>query len=87
MSLTIHSISKYFDSTIERAEDTGQKFHFCRLPFAVNVMLNLSIVYVIIRMYLVVQSFKETGTSSSSSGKEPIQALSLCSHFIRENGE
>ena len=45
------------------------------------------IVYVIIRMYLVVQSFKETGTSLSSSGKEPIQALSLCSHFIRENGE
>ena len=25
-----------------RAEDRRQKFHFCRLPFAVNVMLNLS---------------------------------------------
>ena len=24
------------------AEDRRQKFHFCRLPFAVNVMLNLS---------------------------------------------
>ena len=45
------------------------------------------IVYVIIRMYLVVQSLKETGTSLCSSGKEPIQALSLCSDFIRENGE
>ena len=44
VSLTIHSISKYFDSTVQRAEDRGQKFHFCRLPFAVNVMLNLSIV-------------------------------------------
>ena len=43
MSLTIHSIYKYFDSTVQRAEDRGQKFHFCRLPFAVNVMLNLSI--------------------------------------------
>ena len=46
MSLTIHSIYKYFDSTVQRAEDRGQKFHFCRLPFAVNVMLNLSIITV-----------------------------------------
>ena len=44
MFLTIHSKYKYFDSTAERAEDRRQKFHFCRLPFAVNVMLNLSII-------------------------------------------
>ena len=43
MSLTIHSKYKYFDSTVQRAEDRRQKLHFCRLPFAVNVMLNLSI--------------------------------------------
>ena len=42
MSLTIHSKYKCFDSTVQRAEDRRQKFHFCRLPFAVNVMLNLS---------------------------------------------
>ena len=42
MSLTIHSKYKYFDSTVQRVEDRWQKFHFCRLPFAVNVMLNLS---------------------------------------------
>ena len=43
VSLTIHSKYKYFDSTVQRAKDRRQKFHFCRLPFAVNVMLNLSI--------------------------------------------
>ena len=42
MSLTIHCKYKNFDSTAQRAEDRRQKFHFCRLPFAVNVMLNLS---------------------------------------------
>ena len=42
MSLTIHCKYKYFDSTVPRAEGRRQKFHFCRLPFAVNVMLNLS---------------------------------------------
>ena len=42
MSLTIHCKYKYFDSTAQRAEDRRQKFHFCHLPFAVNVMLNLS---------------------------------------------
>ena len=42
VSLTIHSKYKYFYCTVERAEDRRQKFHFCRLPFAVNVMLNLS---------------------------------------------
>ena len=43
MSLTIHCKYKYFDSTVQRAEDRRQKFYFCRLPFAVNVKLNLSI--------------------------------------------
>ena len=43
MSLTIHSEYKYFDYTVQSAEDRRQKFHFCRLPFAVNVMLNPSI--------------------------------------------
>ena len=42
MSLIIHNKYKYFDSAIQGAEDRRQKFHFCRLPFAVNVMLNLS---------------------------------------------
>ena len=44
VSLAIHSKYKYFDSTVQRAENRRQKFHFCRLPFVVNVMLNLSIV-------------------------------------------
>ena len=43
MSLTIHGKYKYLDSTVQRAEDRRQKFYFCRLPFAVNVKLNLSI--------------------------------------------
>ena len=43
MSLTIHCKYKYFDSTVQRTEDKGQKFYFCRLPFAVNVKLNLCI--------------------------------------------
>ena len=43
-SLTIHSKYKYFDSTVQRAEDRRQKFYFCRLPFAVNVMLHLSFI-------------------------------------------
>ena len=44
VSLTIYCKYKYFDSTVQRAEDRRQKFYFCRLPFAVNVKLNLSIV-------------------------------------------
>ena len=43
VSLTIHCKYKYFDSAVQRAEDRRQKFYFCRLPFAVNVKLNLSI--------------------------------------------
>ena len=44
VSLTIHCKYKYFDSTVQRAEDRRQKFYFCRLQFAVNVKLNLSII-------------------------------------------
>ena len=45
VSLTIHCKYEYFDSTVQRAEDGGQEFYFCRrLPFAVNVKLNLSII-------------------------------------------
>ena len=46
MSRTIRHKYKYFYSTIQRAKDRRQKFHFCRLPFEVrprNVKLNLSI--------------------------------------------
>ena len=43
MSLIIHCKYKYFDSTVQRAEDRRQKFYFCLLPFAVNVKRNLSI--------------------------------------------
>ena len=39
--LTIHCKYKYFDSTIQRAEDRLQKFYFCGLPFAVNVNLTI----------------------------------------------
>ncbi len=42
VSLNFHGKYKYFDSTVQGAEDRRQKFYFCRLPFAVNVMLNLS---------------------------------------------
>ena len=45
MSPTIRHKYKHFHSTVQRARDRGQKFHFCRLPFDVrprNVKLNLS---------------------------------------------
>ena len=42
MSLAIHCKCKYFGSTVQRANDRRQKFYFCRLPFAVNIKLNLS---------------------------------------------
>ena len=42
VTLTIHCKYKYLDSTVQRAEDRRQKFAVCRLPFAVNVKLNLS---------------------------------------------
>ena len=44
VSLTIHCKYKYFYSTVQRAEDRRQKFHFGLLAFAVSVMLNLSII-------------------------------------------
>ena len=46
MSPTIRHKCKHFHSTVQRARDRRQKFHFCRLPFHVrprNVKLNLSI--------------------------------------------
>ena len=46
MSPTIRHKYEYFHSTVQRAKDRRQKFHFCRLPFDVrprNVKLNLSI--------------------------------------------
>ena len=45
MSLTNRHKYKYLHSTVQRANDRRQKFHFCRLPFDVrprNVKLNLS---------------------------------------------
>ena len=45
MSPNIRHKYKYFHSTVRRAKDRRQKFHFCRLPFDVgprNVKLNLS---------------------------------------------
>ena len=47
MSVTNRHKYKYFHSTVQRAKDRRQKFHFCRLPFDVrprNVKLNLSII-------------------------------------------
>ena len=46
MSPTIRHKYKYFHTTIQRAKERRQKFHFCRLPFDVrprNAKLNLSI--------------------------------------------
>ena len=33
MSSTIHREYKYFHSTVQKAEERQQKFHFCRLLF------------------------------------------------------
>ena len=55
MSPTIRHKYKYFHSTIQRAKDRRQKFHFCRLPFDVrprNVKLNLSIIAITAGVYL-----------------------------------
>ena len=44
MPSTIRHKYKYFHSTVQRAKDKRQKFHFCRLPFHErprNVKLNL----------------------------------------------
>ena len=45
VSLTIHCKYKYFDSTVQRAEDRRQKFYFNRLPFAVNVKFISSLMF------------------------------------------
>ena len=48
MSPAIRHKYKYFHSTVQRAKYRREKFHFCRLPFAVrprNVKLNLSNVF------------------------------------------
>ena len=45
MSPTIRHKYKYLHSTVQRAKDRRQKFHFCRLQFDVrprNVNFNLS---------------------------------------------
>ena len=39
MSPTIHHRYNYFHSTVQRAKDRRQKFHFCRLPFDVTSSL------------------------------------------------
>ena len=44
MSPAIRHKYKYFHSTVQRAKDRRQKFHFCRLSFDLrprNVKLNL----------------------------------------------
>ena len=46
MSPTVRHKYKYFHYTVQRAKDSRQKFHFCRLPFdgtPRNVKLYLSI--------------------------------------------
>ena len=40
----IRSKCKYFHIIIQTAESRGQEFNFCLVPFAVNVMLKLSII-------------------------------------------
>ena len=70
MSLTIHSKYKYFDSTVQRAEDRRQKFHFCFLSFAVNVMLNLSM--------SVLVHFESWYISLPSSAKQQREMTKFC---------
>ena len=46
MSPAIRHKYIYFHSTVQRAKDRRQKFHFCRLPFDVrprNVKLKISL--------------------------------------------
>ena len=66
MSLTIYCKYKNFHSTVQRAEDRRQKFHFCRLAFAVNVMLNLSINNVMFPTGLLTQKSEEDRKCSFS---------------------
>ena len=66
VSLTIYCKYKNFHSTVQRAEDRRQKFHFCRLAFAVNVMLNLSINNVMFPTGLLTQKSEEDRKCSFS---------------------
>ena len=45
MTPSIRHKYKYFHSTVQRAKDRRQKFHFCRLPFDVtsNLIERLSL--------------------------------------------
>ena len=48
MSPTVRHKYKYFHYSVQRAKDSRQKFHFCRLPLdgtPRNVKLKLSIVH------------------------------------------
>ena len=38
MSPTIRHKYKYFHSTVQRAKDRRQKYHYCRLPFDVRLL-------------------------------------------------
>ena len=61
MSPTNRHKYKYFHSTVQRAKDRRQKFHFCRLPFDVrprNVKLNLSIKFDVTWSYVKLQTAK-----------------------------
>lgn len=40
--LPFQTNKKKFHSTLQTAEDRQKKFHFCHLPFVLNVTLNLS---------------------------------------------
>ena len=67
VSLTIHCKYKYFDSAVQRAEDRRQKFYFCRLQFAVNVKLNLSIRRSLEPIIIVRESSYEMANSKKDS--------------------
>ena len=78
MSFTIHSKYKYFDSTVQRAENRWQKFHFCRLPFAVNVMLNVSI-----DRCITGEERRENGTTEAS-GRLVLKQKNMDYNFVFE---
>ena len=59
---------KYFHSTVQRAKDRRQKFHFCSLPFDVrprNVKLNLSYALKDPRQGFAHRKFSQNFSSSS----------------------
>ena len=73
MSSTIHSKCKYFDSAAQRAEDRRQTFNFCRLPFALNVMLNLSIIMVLQKCFI--KSFVSLALRFAKRKSHPINLV------------